>query len=113
VTHEDEEEHIILPWRPNTRQQQGRITEKKLIKAKGGRPHPSSGSGHIKQDGHNDHCLFEVKDALHSHRIMADELLALYQRGIRQGLIPTYMVRFSNGLILEGVVRAETATGKV
>ena len=103
-----EDDATILPWKTDTRQVQGRNTERRLIKESGGVVHPSSGSGPIKDDGHTDETLIEVKDAIHVHRIIADDLLALYQRGIRQRLIPTYVVRFANGLILEGTIRADT-----
>jgi hypothetical protein len=102
------EDATILPWQPDTRQQQGRKTERRLVTEEGGVFHPSSGSGHVKQDGHNDHCLFEIKDAAITHRIDSQELMALYQRGVRQGLIPTYIVRFACGLILEGAVRMDS-----
>jgi hypothetical protein len=98
----------ILPWRPSTRQQDGRATEKRLLRERGARNHPASGAGKIKDDGSDDEHLYEVKDANASHTVKGDDLLALYQRGIRQGLVPVYLIRFGNGLILEGTIRADT-----
>ena len=101
----------ILPWRSDTRQEEGIKREKEIIKTMGGVRHPSSGSGKVKHDGHTDEALIEVKDAVHVHRISADELTALYQRAIRQRRCPTYVVHFANGLVLEGVVRVDGRWG--
>lgn len=101
----------ILPWRPMTRQQQGIMTEKQLIKRYGGVRHPSSGSGPIKQDGHTEGELFEIKDAGKRHTVNSGELLVLYQRGIRQRRQPVYVIHFANGLILEGYVRLDLGQG--
>jgi hypothetical protein len=106
-----EDKATILPWRPDTRQEQGIVTEKRIIHDRGGVRHPSSGSGKVKQDGHTDGELIEVKDARRSHRISVDELMALYQRGVRQRRCPMYIVHFANGLVLEGVVRVDGKWG--
>lgn len=104
------EEATILPWKPDTRQQQGRNTEKRLITEMDGVVHPSSGSGHVKDDGHSDDHLFEIKDAVTIHRVDVRELMALYHRAIRQNRVPIYMVRFAGGIILEGTVRPDMGT---
>jgi hypothetical protein len=103
-------EDNILPWKPDTRQVQGRKTEKQLILKLGGVVHPSSGSGRIKDDGHDDQRLFEIKDAGRTHRIDVKDLIALYHRAIRQNRTPTYMIRFAGGIILEGTIRPEEGT---
>lgn len=98
----------VLPWKVPTRQDEGRSTEKRLLKERSARSHPASGAGRIKHDGSTEAELIEVKDANKSHTVSGDDLKALYQRGIQQGLEPVYVIRFKNGLILEGRIRADT-----
>lgn len=85
-----------------TRQVQGRITEKKILKERGARAHPMSGAGSIKDDGSNDEYLFEIKDAVKKHTLDADALWALFKRGIQQDREALYLVHFAkNDFVLE------------
>lgn len=94
-----------LPWEPKTRQQQGRQTEKTVVKKRGGRVHPNSGAGRIKDDGSSDSEVIEVKDANKQHTMVASDLEALYVRAVRQGKDPVYVVRFTNGIEAEVSLR--------
>jgi hypothetical protein len=68
----------------------------KLLKQRGARIHPNSGAGHIKDDGSDDHRLYEIKDARRTHTLNADELRALYVRAVRQGKQAVYLIYFSD-----------------
>jgi protein RecA len=81
-------------WRLPSRQQQGRVTEKQLLKKRGARVHPMSGAGRIKDDGSDDAYLFEIKDAVKSHTLNADDLWALFVRAVRQDREALYLVQF-------------------
>ena len=87
-------EEIGLPWKPRTRQEQGRQTEKKTLKEHGMKSHPASGAGSIKYDGSNDDVVMEVKDADKSHRLDGKYLEGLYKNAIRQGKDPVMVVNF-------------------
>ena len=39
------------------------MTEAKILKERGALVHPNSGAGTIKDDGHDDDYVYEVKDA--------------------------------------------------
>ena len=94
-----------IPWKPRTRQQEGDRTEKKIIKQMGGRVHPRSGAGSIKHDGSTDDELIEVKDANKTHSILANYLYELFVTAVRQGKQPRYIVKFTNGIILDARIR--------
>lgn len=88
-----------LPWAGSanrTRQVEGRQTEARILKMRGARVHPNSGAGHIKDDGSDEHRLYEVKDARKTHTIKADELRALFVRAVRQNKQGIYLVYFSD-----------------
>jgi hypothetical protein len=70
------------------------VTEKQLLKKRGARVHPMSGAGRIKDDGSDDAYLFEIKDAVKSHTLNADDLWALFVRAVRQDREALYLVQF-------------------
>ena len=84
-------------WRNRTRQQEGRITEAKVLKRRGALIHPNSGAGHIKDDGHDDEHVYEIKDARKQYTLKSDELLAVHKRAIRQGRTGVFVVEFTDG----------------
>lgn len=92
-----------LGWFPDSRQVEGRKTEREILRKRGALAHPNSGAGNIKDDGHDDERLYEIKDARKSHTLKGADLEALRRRAARQGLEGTYIVYFSDlDLTLEG-----------
>lgn len=73
---------------------QGRQTEKQIVPKRGGKVHPNSGAGKIKDDGSSADELFEVKDANKTHTLNALELKKLWQRAVRQGKEAHYIIYF-------------------
>lgn len=55
-----------------------------------------SGAGKIKDDGHTDESLFEVKDARASFTLRAAEMRGLFRRAIAQGKLGVLLVYFSD-----------------
>lgn len=87
-----------LPYKPHTRQVQGRRTEKKVIKAMGARLHPNSGSGRIKEDGSDEFALYEVKDAGKTHTLSSKALETSWLRATRQSKESIWIIKFGNGM---------------
>ena len=58
--------------------------------------HPNSGAGHIKEDGHDDECLYEVKDARKGFRLTAAELKRSFVRAVRQQRTAVWLIYFSD-----------------
>lgn len=87
-----------LPYKPHTRQVQGRRTEKKIIKDLGARLHPNSGSGRIKEDGSDPFRLYEVKDAGKTITLTAKALLTSWTRAVQQGKSAVWIIKFGNGM---------------
>lgn len=87
-----------LSWgaKPKSRQVQGRDTEKRLLAERGARVHPMSGAGSIKEDGSDDHTLYEVKDARKSFTLNAKDLHATLVRAARQGKQGVWLIHFSD-----------------
>jgi hypothetical protein len=81
-------------WSRPTRQQQGRLTEKKILSKLGAWVHPNSGAGRIKDDGSDDENLYEIKDANKVISITADELEKLRRRAAAAGLEPVFIVEY-------------------
>jgi hypothetical protein len=97
---------VDLPWSPRSRQQEGIRTESRIVKKRGGRVHPRSGAGKIKDDGSTDEEVMEIKDAKRSHTLKASDLEALYKRAAQQGKEARYIVYFSdNDLAAEITLR--------
>lgn len=97
---------IDMPWSPRSRSKEGEQTERQIAKKRGGRAHPRSGAGKIKDDASNDDTVFEVKDANLSHSIKASDLLALFNRATRQGKDAEYVIYFKSvDITLSGRLR--------
>ena len=96
-----------LPWQKATRQEQGRISERKGITKMGGRVHPMSGAGSIKADGSTDDEVIEWKDANKSYTLKAADLEELRRHAIRQGKDGLFIIQF-NDPRLRAVIRIET-----
>ena len=95
------DDRSVMPYHPPTRQVEGRISERKVLKQMGARVHPNSGAGHIKHDGSDDETLYELKDAGVSHTMKASDLEVLRVRAARQGKDAVYIVTFANGVKAE------------
>jgi hypothetical protein len=57
--------------------------------------HPNSGAGRIKEDGHTDDFLYEVKDANKTYTLNGKELLTSITRAIRQGRQARWVIYFT------------------
>lgn len=90
-----------LPYTPRTRQQDGAVTEKKVLRARGARQHPRSGAGRIKEDGSDSERLYEVKDANRSFTLRGTDLAQSFARGVQQGKDAVWIVQFANGIEAE------------
>ncbi len=89
---------VGLSWgaRPKTRQVEGRDVEAKLLKERGARVHPMSGAGSIKEDGSDDHNLYEVKLANKSFTLKSKDLVKTLVRAIRQGKQGVWLIHFDD-----------------
>ena len=93
---------IEMPWKANTRQVEGRVSEKKTAKELGARLHPNSGAGRIKFDFSNAETIFEHKDAGKTHSLNAAFLMDLFRKATRQSKDAVYIVQFENGIRIVG-----------
>ena len=94
-----------LPWKVRSRSQQGLQTEEQIVKKRGGRVHPRSGAGSIKDDGSTEETVFEVKDAVKTHTIKSTDLNTLFRRAVQQGKDAEYIVYFgADDLTLTGKI---------
>lgn len=66
------------------------------MKARGARVHPNSGAGNIKDDGSDEHIVYEVKDARKNYTLKVAELVTLYKRAVRQGKMGVFLIYFSD-----------------
>lgn len=87
-----------LPYKPHTRQVQGRRTEKMIAKDIGARLHPNSGSGRIKEDASDEYALYEIKDAGKTHTLSSKSLETSFVRATRQGKESVWIIKFGNGI---------------
>lgn len=55
-----------------------------------------SGAGRIKDDGHDDQYLYEVKDTPKNFTLKGEELKQLHKRAARQGRVARYVVHFAD-----------------
>lgn len=85
-----------VPWQPRSRQSEGRQTEKEVVHRQGGRVHPNSGAGSIKDDGSSEGALFEVKDAQKTHTLHGKTLNSLFRRAVAQDKDAVYIVYFGD-----------------
>lgn len=88
-----------IGWEPKTPQEKGRQAEPRIIKARGGRPHPRSGAGRIKDDGSSETEVIEVKHVAKSHTLKGESLDALYRRATQQGKDAVYVIEFVDSRI--------------
>lgn len=56
--------------------------------------HPNSGAGSIKEDGHDEAHLYEVKDCRKQFPLKASELRTSFVRAVRQGKTSVWLVYF-------------------
>ena len=84
------------PWKERTRQQDGRVTERRILTDRGAYVHPNSGAGDIKDDGHDDMYVYEVKDTdAKTFRLIGKELKTTYVRAVRQGRLAMWLIHFN------------------
>lgn len=98
------ENNLRLPYGEKSRQQQGRDSEKKQAKKYGARAHPMSGAGKIKDDASDEDWIYEYKDAVKTHTLSAAALNALLCRAEAQGKDAAYVIKFDNGVTMEGLL---------
>jgi len=96
-------------WRPRTRQQDGRVTEKKVAKDLGARLHPNSGALRIKHDASDRETLYEIKDANKTYTLKAEELNELWTRAARELKAPEFVVVFKH----HGITATMTVTKEI
>ena len=72
------------------------MTEAKILKERGALVHPNSGAGTIKDDGHDDDYVYEVKDARKTITLNGKELLATHHRATRQGRQAVWLIQFTD-----------------
>ena len=85
-----------LPWKPRTRQEKGRQTEKQIAKNRGAVVHPASGALRIKHDASDADTLYEIKDANKTYTLKGSEVLALYKRANMELKEPLFVVYFTD-----------------
>lgn len=86
-----------LPWSAATRQQQGLKAEAKILKDRGARQHPRSGAGSIKEDGSDDHNLYEIKNTRKkSFSLKALDLRTSFKRAVQQGKRSVWIIDFDD-----------------
>lgn len=94
-----------LPYKPKTRQDDGAVTERRILRERGARQHPRSGAGRIKEDGSDADHLYEVKDANLIFGLKGADLLQSFQRATRQGKTAVWVVKYANGIEAEIYLR--------
>ena len=94
-----------LPYPVRTRQRDGAVTEKKVLRERGARQHPRSGAGSIKEDGSTEDALIEVKDANLVFGLKGADLMQSFRRGAQQGKDAVWVIRFANGIEAEILLR--------
>lgn len=70
------------------------MTEAKVLRERGARAHPGSGSGKIQFDGSTDDEVIEVKEAAKSFTLSLLYLRRLFDNATRQGKGARMVVRF-------------------
>ena len=102
---QDKEGSLTLPWDTGSRQREGRLTEKRIAKELGAKVHPASGALRIKHDASDETTLYEIKDANKTHTIKAVELLSVWKEAAMAEKEAVYLVKFTNGITLFGVIQ--------
>lgn len=99
---------VGLPWRPRTRQEQGRASEAQQLKRRGAKVHPGSGSGVIPFDGSTDIEVIELKDVATSFTLNAKYIKRLFIEAARTGKQGVLVIHFrSIGMTLECTIKKE------
>ena len=88
-----------MGWQRRTRQQEGRHSEKAVLKRYGAKAHPNSGAGSIPFDGSTQHSVIEVKDAVSTFRLDVKYLRRLRTAAGRQGKQGILVVKFPGMLV--------------
>jgi hypothetical protein len=91
-------------WNKPSRSVEGRITERKILKARGAKVHPISGAGKIKDDGSDSEAVYEVKDAVKTYTIKASEMRGLRRRAVMQGKQGVLLIKFP-GFVMECFIK--------
>ena len=92
-----------MPWQPRSRQEDGRSTEKKVLKRYGVRSHPASGAGSIKFDGSDEERVVEVKDAAKSYTLNRTYLDSIFKYAAKQGKAAVLIIEFPD-LVVEATI---------
>ena len=71
------------------------------------RLHPRSGAGRIKQDMSDEEFLLEHKDAAKSIQVSGAYLRSIWLEAVKVGKTPMFVIKFGNGMVLEGTIRKE------
>jgi hypothetical protein len=90
-----------LPYGVDTPQVTGRKVEKQILRDRGARQHPMSGAGRIKEDGHDEDNLYEIKNANRSFALNSEDLRQSWKRAAQQGRDAVWIVQFANGITAE------------
>lgn len=90
-----------LPYVNDTPQVKGRKVERKVLRDLGARQHPMSGAGRIKEDGHDDDHLYEVKDANRVFTLNSKDLRTSWNRAVQQDKDAVWIIKFANGMNAE------------
>lgn len=102
----DKSEPLDLPWKLRSRQEEGRVTEKRELKKRGAKVHPNSGAGRIKFDGSDEESIIEVKDATSSFTIKKSLISSLYKDASRQGKQGVLLIKMGEFLIEARITRS-------
>lgn len=86
------------------------MTEAKILKQRGALVHPNSGAGAIKDDGHDDDYVYEVKDARKTITLNGNEVLATHKRATAQGRQAKWLIQFSDLGITAEMTITQTGT---
>lgn len=87
-----------MPWAgKDSQQEKGRKHERKKLRDRGALAHPASGAGRIKDDGHDEDHVYEVKfTGKKQFTLKAADLRATFQRAIRQGKLAVWLITFED-----------------
>lgn len=88
-----------MGWERRTRQQEGRYSEKAILKHYDARTHPNSGAGSIPFDGSTDDEIIEVKDAAKTFRLDLTYLRRLRAEAAKSGKQGVIVVKFPGMLV--------------
>lgn len=96
-------------WGVKSRQDVGRDVERKVLRSKGARAHPGSGSGSISFDGSTADAVIEVKNAKSVHQLNGAYLNRLFKNAVQQGKAARLIIVFEDD---EVVCECEVRRGR-